>query len=163
MSTAIVERGFSSMNVVKDERRSQLGNETLNDLLEVKIHGSLIANFVSEIAFSGTKSASEGPLIFTSNRSFRVSLPSCVCLSSFTTFILLKHLSTIAVLMENDSMISKRGRKCWMVNVFNATIQQVNVKLLQHWLYLIRKCDASVHTPRKERRDTAPRISIHLH
>ena len=50
ISTAIVERGFSSMNVVKDERHTQLGNDTLNDLLEVKINGPSLADFVPEKA-----------------------------------------------------------------------------------------------------------------
>ena len=38
------------MNVVKDERHTQLGNDTLNDLLEVKINGPSLANFVPEKA-----------------------------------------------------------------------------------------------------------------
>ena len=52
MSTAIVERCFSSMNVVKAERRTHLGNDTLNDLLEIKINGPSLADFIPEEAIS---------------------------------------------------------------------------------------------------------------
>ena len=38
MSTVIVERGFSHMNIIKGETRTILGNETLNNLLELKIN-----------------------------------------------------------------------------------------------------------------------------
>ena len=38
------------MNVVKDEKHTQLGNDTLNDLLEVKFNGPSLADFVPEKA-----------------------------------------------------------------------------------------------------------------
>ena len=50
MSTAIVERGFSIMNVVKDARRSLLGNDSLNDLMEIKINGPTLADFTPDSA-----------------------------------------------------------------------------------------------------------------
>ena len=50
MSTAIVERGFSIMNVVKDARRSLLGNMPLNDLMEIKINGPKLDDFTAEAA-----------------------------------------------------------------------------------------------------------------
>ena len=45
MSTAIVERGFSHMNIIKGETRTLLGNETLNNLLELKINGPTFEDF----------------------------------------------------------------------------------------------------------------------
>ena len=50
MSTAIVERGFSHMNNVKDATRTMLGNKTLNNLLEVKINGPTLKDFKPEAA-----------------------------------------------------------------------------------------------------------------
>ena len=50
MSTAIVERGFSHMNNVKDSTRTLLGNNNLNNLLEVKINGPSLDNFTLEAA-----------------------------------------------------------------------------------------------------------------
>ena len=48
MSTAIVERGFSHMNNVKDSTRTLLGKNNLNNLLEVKINGSSLEDFTPE-------------------------------------------------------------------------------------------------------------------
>ena len=48
MSTAIVERGFSHMNNIKDSTRTVLGNDTLNNLLEIKINGPSVADFSPE-------------------------------------------------------------------------------------------------------------------
>ena len=45
MSTAIVERGFSHMNIIKAETRTLLGNETLNNLLQLKINGPTLEDF----------------------------------------------------------------------------------------------------------------------
>ena len=45
MSTAIVERGFSHMNIIKVETCTLLGNETLNHLLELKINGPTFEDF----------------------------------------------------------------------------------------------------------------------
>ena len=45
MSTAIVERGFSHMNIIKSETRTLLGNETLNNLLELQINGPTFEDF----------------------------------------------------------------------------------------------------------------------
>ena len=50
MSTAIVERGFSIMNVVKDARRSLLGNMPLIDLMDIKINGPKLDDFTAEAA-----------------------------------------------------------------------------------------------------------------
>ena len=48
MSTAIVERVFSHMNNIKDSTRTLLGNENLNNLLEIKINGPSLAAFKPE-------------------------------------------------------------------------------------------------------------------
>ena len=48
MSTAIVERGFSHMNNIKDSTRTLLGNNNLNNLLEVKINGPSLEDITSE-------------------------------------------------------------------------------------------------------------------
>ncbi len=48
MSTAIVERGFSHMNNVKDSTRTLFGNANLNNLLEIKIDGPSLADFKPE-------------------------------------------------------------------------------------------------------------------
>ena len=45
MSTAVVERGFSHMNIVKSSTRTLLGNDTLNNLLEIKLNGESIKEF----------------------------------------------------------------------------------------------------------------------
>ena len=45
MSTATVEIGFSHMNIIKGETRTLLGNETLNNLLELKINGPTFEDF----------------------------------------------------------------------------------------------------------------------
>ena len=45
MSTAVVERGFSHMNNVKSETRTLLGNEALNNILEVKLNGTSTRDF----------------------------------------------------------------------------------------------------------------------
>ena len=50
MSTAIVERGFSHMNNIKDSTRTLLGNNNLNNLLEVKINGPSLEDFAPEAA-----------------------------------------------------------------------------------------------------------------
>ena len=50
MSTAIVKRGFSHMNIVKSATRTSLGNNSLNDLLEIKINGPSLASFKADQA-----------------------------------------------------------------------------------------------------------------
>ena len=45
LSTAVVERGFSHMNLVKRSTRTLLGNEVLNNLLEVKLNGTSTNDF----------------------------------------------------------------------------------------------------------------------
>ena len=45
LSTAVVERGFSHMNLVKSSTRTLLGNEVLNNLLEVKLNGTSTYDF----------------------------------------------------------------------------------------------------------------------
>ena len=45
MSTAVVERGFSHMNQVKSSIRTLLGNEALNNVLEVKLNGTSTNDF----------------------------------------------------------------------------------------------------------------------
>ena len=50
MSTAIVERGFSHMNNVKDATRTLLGNKNLNNLLEIKINGPSLSTSTPEEA-----------------------------------------------------------------------------------------------------------------
>ena len=50
MSTAIVERGFSHMNNVKDATCTLLGNNNLNNLLEIKINGPSLAASTPEEA-----------------------------------------------------------------------------------------------------------------
>ena len=45
MSTAVVERGFSHMNIVKSSTRTLLGDDTLNNLLEIKLNGESIKEF----------------------------------------------------------------------------------------------------------------------
>ena len=50
MSTAIIERGFSHMNIVKNSTRTLLLNNTLNDLMELKINGPSLADFSADKA-----------------------------------------------------------------------------------------------------------------
>ena len=50
MSTAIVERGFSHMNIVKSATHTSLGNNSMNDLLEIKINGPSLSNFKADEA-----------------------------------------------------------------------------------------------------------------
>ena len=50
MSTAVVERGFSHMNLVKSSTRTLLGNDVLNNLLEIKLNGPSIKDFDPEPA-----------------------------------------------------------------------------------------------------------------
>ena len=50
MSTAVVERGFSHMNIVKSSTRTLLGNDTINNLLEIKLNGPSITDFNPEPA-----------------------------------------------------------------------------------------------------------------
>ena len=45
LSTAVVERGFSNMNLVKTSTRTLLGNDVLNNLLEVKLNGTSTNDF----------------------------------------------------------------------------------------------------------------------
>ena len=45
MSIAVVERGFSHMNIVKSSTRTLLGNDILNNLLEIKLNGPSIKEF----------------------------------------------------------------------------------------------------------------------
>ena len=45
MTTAVVEQGFSHMNIVKSSTRTMLGNDTLNNLLEIKLNGESIKEF----------------------------------------------------------------------------------------------------------------------
>ena len=45
MSTAVVERGFSHINILNSSIRTQLGNATIDNLLEVKINGPFIEDF----------------------------------------------------------------------------------------------------------------------
>ena len=45
MSTAVVERGFSHMNLVKSSTRTLLGDEALNNILEVKLNGPSTNDF----------------------------------------------------------------------------------------------------------------------
>ena len=45
MSTAVVERGFSHMNLVKSSTCTLLGNDTMNNLLEIKLNGPSIKDF----------------------------------------------------------------------------------------------------------------------
>ena len=49
-STAKVERLFSSLKVVKNEKRTNLNCSTLNDLLEVKTEGPSVNNFSADAA-----------------------------------------------------------------------------------------------------------------
>ena len=46
MNTAIVERGFSHMNIVKNGTHTSLGDNSINDLLGIKINGPSLANFI---------------------------------------------------------------------------------------------------------------------
>ena len=48
MSTAIVERGFSHMNIIKGVTRTRLGSETLNDLMEIQINGPSLSDYEPE-------------------------------------------------------------------------------------------------------------------
>ena len=48
MSTAIVERGFSHMNIIKGVTRTRLGSETLNDLMEIQINGPSFSEYEPE-------------------------------------------------------------------------------------------------------------------
>ena len=45
MGTAVMERGFSQMNIVKSSTQTLLGNETMNNLLEIKLNGPSIKDF----------------------------------------------------------------------------------------------------------------------
>jgi hypothetical protein len=49
-STAKVERLFSTLKIIKNERRTSLGSSTLNDLLEVNAEGPTLANFSADSA-----------------------------------------------------------------------------------------------------------------
>ena len=49
-STAKVERFFSMLKVIKNERRTNLSCSTLNDLLEVKTEGPTLSNFSADAA-----------------------------------------------------------------------------------------------------------------
>ena len=60
MSTAIVERGFSHVNNIKDATRTTLGNENLNNLLEIKINGPPMATFKPELAILHWLDSSKG-------------------------------------------------------------------------------------------------------
>ena len=48
MSTAIVERGFSHMNIIIGVTRTRLGSETLNDLMEIQINGPSSSEYEPE-------------------------------------------------------------------------------------------------------------------
>ena len=50
MSTTIVERGFSHMNIVKNATCTSMGNNSLNELLKIKINGPSLANFKADEA-----------------------------------------------------------------------------------------------------------------
>lgn len=49
-STAKVERFFSTLKMIKNERRTNLSCSTLNDLLEVKTEGPTLSNFSADAA-----------------------------------------------------------------------------------------------------------------
>ena len=49
-STAIVERGFSHMNIVINAKLKSLGNNSLDDLLDMKINGSSVTKFKTDEA-----------------------------------------------------------------------------------------------------------------
>ena len=48
--TAIIERGFSHMNIVKSATCTSLGNNSMNDLLEINIKGPSLSNFKADKA-----------------------------------------------------------------------------------------------------------------
>ena len=50
MSIVIVETGCSRMNIVKSATRTSLGNNSMNDLLEIKINGPSLSNFKADEA-----------------------------------------------------------------------------------------------------------------
>ena len=49
-STAKVERFFSTLKIIKNERRTNLNISTLNDLLEVNTEGPTLSNFSADAA-----------------------------------------------------------------------------------------------------------------
>ena len=49
-STAKVERFFSTLKIIKNERRTNLSCSTLNDLLEVNTEGPSLSNFSADAA-----------------------------------------------------------------------------------------------------------------
>ena len=49
-STTKVERVFSTLKIIKNERRTNLSCSTLNDLLEVNTEGPTICNFSADAA-----------------------------------------------------------------------------------------------------------------
>ena len=49
-STAKVERFFSTLKIIKNERRTNLSCSTLNDLLEVNTEGPTLSNFCADAA-----------------------------------------------------------------------------------------------------------------
>ena len=50
VSNAKVERGFSSMRRIKTDRRSQLGERTLDNLMRISVDGPAVSDFSSDVA-----------------------------------------------------------------------------------------------------------------
>ncbi|CAH1264085.1 ZNF862 [Branchiostoma lanceolatum] len=50
MNSSCCERGFSSMKRIKSDWRSSLGNEMLNNLLQISIHGTTVDDYDPEAA-----------------------------------------------------------------------------------------------------------------
>ena len=59
-STAMVKRLFSTLKIIKNERRMSLGSSTLSDLLEVNAEGPTLANFSADSAVNLWWSDSSG-------------------------------------------------------------------------------------------------------
>ena len=61
ISNADVERGFSSMGRIKSECRNHLEEDTLEDLLQIKLEGPRLLYFSSDNALNAFLSSSRHP------------------------------------------------------------------------------------------------------
>ena len=50
VSNAKVKRGFSSMRRIKTDRRSRLGERTLDNLMRISVDGPAVSDFSSDVA-----------------------------------------------------------------------------------------------------------------
>ena len=60
VSTAIVERGFSHMNNIKSSTRSNLGKDSMNDIMEIQINGPSLEDYCPDSAIAHWYDKSNG-------------------------------------------------------------------------------------------------------